>query len=128
MTKKYKIDFNNGKVFEVQSSDGTKFFLNSVALHSAELISMGATITEIEEPRREFLICWDYEGHRVAFNYSKEAEVSPYENKVKAVVLNEGEVIVSREKLAEAWRVVGKWADNKKRFDELCKELGLGEG
>jgi hypothetical protein len=122
MTKKYKIDFNNGKVFEVQSSDGTKFFLNSVALHSAELISMGATITEIEEPRRELYVSFATEVHM------DEWSAKEFEGSIKMTQLNKGEVIVSREKLAEAWVTREDMSRvGAPTFEQLCKELGLGE-
>jgi hypothetical protein len=52
--KRYKIDFNNGKVFEV-SKKGDCFLFEEpeIILSENDLDLMGATITEIEEPERE---------------------------------------------------------------------------
>ena len=55
--KRYKIDFNNGKVFEATMCE--EYYMleePDVNLTEEELLSIGATITEIEETRREFYI------------------------------------------------------------------------
>jgi hypothetical protein len=124
MTKKYKIDFNNGKVFEATMSE--EYYMvetPDVNLTEDELLSLGATITEIEEPRRSFWVCWN------DWDYLKVSSVGPIsdkENVIHVTELREGEVIVSREKLGLAWDKNLKGFP-RTTFHNFCKELGLGE-
>lgn len=137
--KRYKIDFNNGKVFEVEKREGDCCYkidlINGdvIILGINELASMGATITEIEEPRREWFVCWDSEDHH---KLAIESTCLPWTNKVKVVELCEGEsicpagsVAVSREKLAQLWKEyeLGAWKGDTDTsvFKRFCEDLGL---
>jgi hypothetical protein len=141
--KRYKIDFNNGKVSEATSTDGIFFefvegLKKGVCLNKIILEEVGATITEIEEPEREFFVTktsfdraynacdlGDYRDVSICF-YPKKVDMSEL---VKAVVLNEGEVIVDIEKLEKAYSKVrlGAWRGDTDAsiFTAFCKELGL---
>jgi len=129
MTKKYRIDFKNGKVFEAVK-DRFGYFVGPKELYYTEEVFeyVGATITEIEEPRRSFWI--QVENQKYIVLHSKEC-LGPKGPFWHVVAINKGEVIVSREKLAEAYKKyeLGAWKGDTDTsyFQGFCKELGLGE-
>jgi hypothetical protein len=47
---KYKIDFNNGKVFEAEKDALGFYCFNNINMSKGALELLGATITEIKEP------------------------------------------------------------------------------
>jgi hypothetical protein len=121
--KRYKIDFNNGKVFEVRY-DGILFRITDACYTKHALESLGATITEIEEPRRQYWVrhgCGDS-----VLAYLKKHETIPT---IHVVELKEGEIIVDKEKLEKAFRAYSGYhisgAQEQTYFEEFCKELGL---
>ena len=123
MIKKYKIDFNNGKVFEATKIGENEFRIEGgecdlIILYRGYLELSGATITEIEEPRREFTLVMN------KFLDGRCLEAVTYDHSIEGIRVVEvikGEVIVSREKLRDAY------IHNCGSFKDLCKELGLGE-
>jgi hypothetical protein len=125
MTKKYKIDFNNGKVFEAEKLNGV-FHFKCAVFSKPDLDLAGATITEIEEPRRSFYIdlnkgpTFVMEGKPEQIDYRESGPFEFYQQ------IHKGEVIVSREKLAEAWANAHMGVRGA-AYNVLCKELGLGE-
>jgi hypothetical protein len=129
--KRYKIDFNNGKVFEVEMNEGGDCFLNGSIASRSTLEMVGATITEIEEPRKEYWVRYG-RGESVLAYLTKHNTVPS----VHVVELREGEsicpvgsVAVDREKLAKLWKgyKLGAWMGDTDTsyFEGFCKELGL---
>jgi len=130
--KRYKIDFNNGKVFESvrELGDSITFFAiaedgsRQVFAYDPERLKvLGATITEIKT-RQEFFICWDDNTGKYAFEPENPRHKYSWENKIKALVLKDDETIVSREILSDVLHKMGAsfYLDV---FEEFCKELGL---
>lgn len=61
---KYKIDFNNGKVFIKEKDFANRFIFDQYAYLGSELRDFGATITEIKEPMKfECDVRWEFGGY-----------------------------------------------------------------
>jgi len=128
--KRYKIDFNNGKVFEATADNLAAnplplFSIDGLWVTQEKLKAMGATITEIEEPRKEFFVCWDYGLFKHGFEKSDPMANMNWEFKLKVVELREGEIIVDKDKLEKAYIAAGFGPTQNIVFEKLCKELGL---
>jgi hypothetical protein len=123
--KRYKIDFNNGKVFEAVRKTDSIFWFDGSAYCRKELERLGATITEIKEPRKEW---WIVKGSFVyaAKTTKREAENLEWAEQppIHAVELREGEVIVDRERIIEAFGSNG-FITTHMNFEGSLKELGL---
>jgi hypothetical protein len=91
--------------------------------------ALGLEVIPYEEPRRE---CWIHPNSidtlgKNTYSAAIQAEQGDNSSWIKVVHLREGEVIVSREKFAEAWDKVGALTKSScsGTFRELCEELGL---
>jgi hypothetical protein len=122
--KRYKVDFNNGKVFEAEDS-GECVHILGMFWNKKGLENVGATITEIEEPRKEFFVCWDYGLFKHGFEKSDPMANMNWEFKLKVVEQREGEIIVDKDKLEKAYVSAGFGPTQNIVFEKLCKELGF---
>lgn len=116
--KLYKIDFNNGKVFDIEKEHDL-FRFEGFLWSQKRLEYWGATITEIEEPRREY---WVRHGSgKSVLAYLKKHDTIPT---IHVVELKEGEIIVDKERLGSALKKYsGCYIAGL--LEKICKELGL---
>jgi hypothetical protein len=130
----YRIDFNNGKVFEA-TKDPLRNDCYVIVLDGGKLMrlqesyaqQLGVIITETEATRRVFQIsCEDGDlliTSERGTSLQDQEEITVHE-------LMDNEVIIDRERLADIWdkacvRYGFVKSDQSKLFNHICKDLRL---
>jgi hypothetical protein len=137
--KRYRADFNNGKVFELSKELGSTAYKLKLSEHTyvylddEEYEKLGATITEIEEPRKQFWIkhsgfCLGNDVDAGLMLKSTEPDDVIFKSNdepwVRVVELRAGEKIFDRKAIEKAFYEFGYDPDSQE-VRHAIEELGF---